>query len=138
MNSYVLHGSSVARPLSSMSFAGAPERRWKRSSFPNWRGRRGSSPPPNAIGLSPPKFWLASEEKRGTPPTKLRELAFDVLIALSAREIGATLIICNREDFAEIRKYKPFNVLYGKRLEKRAVLACWPCRAVLERAAINY
>jgi predicted nucleic acid-binding protein len=42
----------------------------------------------------------------------LRELAFDVLIALSARDIGATLITCNREDFAEIRKHKPFKVMY--------------------------
>lgn len=63
--------------------------------------------------------WIESGEiisliskKNGFGPAKMRELAFDVLIALSAREIGATLITCNRRDFAEIRKHKVFNVLY--------------------------
>jgi predicted nucleic acid-binding protein len=65
------------------------------------------------------RHWLESAEvlsrlgkKSGYGPTKLRELAFDVLIALSARDIGATLITCNREDFSEIRKHKFFKVLY--------------------------
>ena len=63
--------------------------------------------------------WLESAEilsrigrNSGYSPTKLRELAFDVLIALSTRDIGATLITCNREDFSEIRKHKFFKVLY--------------------------
>ena len=63
--------------------------------------------------------WLHSAEilsrigrKSGYGPSKLRELAFDVLIALSTREIGATLITCNRKDFSEIRKHKFFKVLY--------------------------
>jgi len=65
------------------------------------------------------RHWLESAEilsrigrKSGYGPTKLRELAFDVLIALSARDIGATLITCNREDFSEIRKHQFFKVLY--------------------------
>ena len=65
------------------------------------------------------RHWFESAEilsrvgrKQGCGPNKLRELAFDVLIALSARDIGATLITCNREDFAEIRKHKPFKVMY--------------------------
>ena len=65
------------------------------------------------------RHWFESAEilsrvgrKKGYGPNKLRELAFDVLIALSARDIGATLITCNREDFAEIRKHKPFKVMY--------------------------
>lgn len=65
------------------------------------------------------RHWLESAEllsrirrKRGYDPAKLRELAFDTLIALTAREIGATLITCNHDDFAEIRTYKPFKVLY--------------------------
>lgn len=65
------------------------------------------------------RHWFESAEvlsrigkNSGYGPTKLRELAFDVLIALSARDIGATLITCNREDFSEIRKYKFFKVLY--------------------------
>ncbi|MGH7274458.1 MAG: PIN domain-containing protein [Nitrospiria bacterium] len=52
------------------------------------------------------------ERRKGCGPNKLRELAFDVLIALSARDIGATLITCNEKDFAEIRKHKPFKVLH--------------------------
>ena len=65
------------------------------------------------------RHWLESAEilarigrKHGYAANKLRELAFDALIALCAREIGATLITCNQEDFAEIRKYKHFKVLY--------------------------
>jgi len=37
-------------------------------------------------------------------------LAFDVLIALSARDLGATLITCNRRDFEEIQRYRPFKL----------------------------
>ncbi len=65
------------------------------------------------------RHWLESAEilsvigrKRGYGPNKVRALAFDALIALSARDIGATLITCNREDFEEIHTYKPFKVLY--------------------------
>lgn len=63
--------------------------------------------------------WLESAEvlsrigaKMGYGPNKLRDLAFDTLIALSARDSGATLITCNREDFAEIGKYKAFKVIF--------------------------
>jgi predicted nucleic acid-binding protein len=65
------------------------------------------------------RHWLESAEilnristKKGYESIKLRELAFDVLIALSARDIGATLITCNKNDFSEIRKHVPFKVLY--------------------------
>ena len=50
--------------------------------------------------------------KKGYGASKLRDLAFDALIALSARDIGATVITCNRDDFAEIRKHRPYKVLY--------------------------
>lgn len=43
---------------------------------------------------------------------KIRELAFDTLIALSARSIGATLITCNEPDFQTIRRYLSFQVQY--------------------------
>lgn len=43
---------------------------------------------------------------------KIRELAFDVLIALSARSIGATLITCNEADFRAIGRYVTFDVAY--------------------------
>lgn len=63
--------------------------------------------------------WLESAEilsrkrrRKGYDPNKLRELAFDVLIALSARDVGATLITCNREDFAEIRNHTTFKVVF--------------------------
>ena len=63
--------------------------------------------------------WLEAGEilsqmskKNGYGPKKIREMAFDILIALSAREIGATLITCNQKDFAEIRKHKIFKVMY--------------------------
>ena len=65
------------------------------------------------------RHWLESAEilsamarKRGYGPNRLRQLAFDALIALSARDIGATLITRDREDFEEIRRHKPFRVLY--------------------------
>ena len=45
---------------------------------------------------------------------KIREVAFDVLIALSARSIGATVITCNESDFQVIRRRLPFHVLYWK------------------------
>lgn len=45
---------------------------------------------------------------------KIRELAFDVLIALAARSIGATLITCNETDFQAIRRHLSFNLLCWK------------------------
>ena len=63
--------------------------------------------------------WLESAEvlsrigaRRGYGANKLRELAFDTLIALSTRDYGATLISCNREDFTEIGKHVTFNVIF--------------------------
>jgi len=63
--------------------------------------------------------WLESVEilsrirrSKGYDLNKLRALAFDVLIALCARDIGGTLITCNQDDFSEIRKYTPFKVVY--------------------------
>ena len=43
---------------------------------------------------------------------KIRDLAFDVLIALSARSIGATVITSNVVDFRAIRRHLRFDVLY--------------------------
>jgi len=42
---------------------------------------------------------------------KTRELHFDVLIALTARRIGAYLITCNVDDFTAIRAYLDFNLI---------------------------
>lgn len=63
--------------------------------------------------------WLESAEilakiahKKGFSPVKLRDLAFDVLIALSAREIGATVVTCNHDDFSEILRHRSFKVIF--------------------------
>ena len=45
---------------------------------------------------------------------KLRELAFDVLIAMTARSIGATLITCNETDFQAVRRHLSFSLLCWK------------------------
>lgn len=42
---------------------------------------------------------------------KVRELAFDVLIALSARSIGASVITTNHADFQAIQRDVPFHLL---------------------------
>ena len=47
---------------------------------------------------------------KGFSPEKLRDLHFDVLIALTARNYGATVITSNRTDFDLIRKYKNFQL----------------------------
>jgi len=63
--------------------------------------------------------WLESaeilariRERKTYPASKLRDLAFDTLIALAARDVGAILVTCNREDFAEIGKYVAFRALF--------------------------
>ena len=62
------------------------------------------------------KNWLESgqilgkiQADRGFSPEKLRDLHFDVLIALTARTHGARLITTNRADFELIRKYREFK-----------------------------
>jgi predicted nucleic acid-binding protein len=45
---------------------------------------------------------------KGFEPVKLRNLHFDVLIALTARSHGARLITSNRADFELIRAYRDF------------------------------
>ena len=42
----------------------------------------------------------------------MRVLALDALIALSVRDIGVTLITCDRKDLEEIRKHKQFKAVY--------------------------
>ena len=41
----------------------------------------------------------------------VRELHFHVLIALTARRIGAYLITCNVDDFTAAREYLAFNLV---------------------------
>jgi predicted nucleic acid-binding protein len=63
------------------------------------------------------KNWLESGQilakiraDRGYTPEKLRDLHFDVLIALSARSYGARLITSNRIDFETINRYRKFEL----------------------------
>ena len=42
---------------------------------------------------------------------KTREIHFDVLIALSARHIGAVVITCNPADFTTIRQFMNFKLI---------------------------
>jgi predicted nucleic acid-binding protein len=46
----------------------------------------------------------------GFSPEKLRDLHFDVLIALTARSCGARVITANRADFSLIRRYRKFEL----------------------------
>jgi predicted nucleic acid-binding protein len=47
---------------------------------------------------------------RGLTPQRLRDLHFDVLIALTARAHGARLITSNGSDFDLIRAYREFTL----------------------------
>ena len=61
--------------------------------------------------------WLESGQilarmraDHGFESVKLRDLHFDVLIALTARSYGAKLITSNRADFELIREYRDFEL----------------------------
>ncbi len=65
------------------------------------------------------KHWLESAEvlsrmraRWGFTASKLRALAFDTLIALSARDAGAILVTCDQKDFAEIGQWIAFRTLF--------------------------
>ena len=49
-------------------------------------------------------------KEHGFTAEKLRDLHFDVLIALTARSHGARLVTSNRVDFELIRKYRLFSL----------------------------
>jgi len=52
--------------------------------------------------------WINKD--KGFTPAKLRDLHYDVLIALTARSNGATVISSNKSDFELIRSYREFNL----------------------------
>ena len=56
------------------------------------------------------KILARMQADHGFEPKKLRELHFDVLIALTARAHGARLITSNRTDFELIRGYRVFEL----------------------------
>ena len=64
------------------------------------------------------RIWLDSgavvtrlAAAKGYEQRKIQELSFDVLIALTARSIGATVITLNGQDFEDIRRYRRFRFL---------------------------
>jgi predicted nucleic acid-binding protein len=72
----------------------------------------------NHLILTPTeKNWLESGEilgkiyaGTGFMPDKLRDLHFDVLIALTARSHGARLVTSNRSDFEMINRYRKLQL----------------------------
>ena len=89
-----------------------------------WRGARSKSDQnllkaleKKAAVLAPTASnWLESGQillsmgsDHGLQPQKLRDLHFDILIALTARSHGATLITSNRRAFEMIHHYRPFS-----------------------------
>jgi predicted nucleic acid-binding protein len=56
------------------------------------------------------QILVAIRADKGFESAKLRDLHFDVLIALTARSDGATLITSNRADFELIREYRGFEL----------------------------
>jgi len=67
------------------------------------------------------QHWIKAAEvlrtirsKEHFDANKIRDLAFDVLIALSARSIGASVITCNESDFQTIRRYLPLHAIFWK------------------------
>ena len=64
------------------------------------------------------RIWLDSGEMvarlavaKGYEKRKIQELSFDVLIALTARSIGATVITLNGQDFEDIQRSRRFRLL---------------------------
>jgi predicted nucleic acid-binding protein len=64
------------------------------------------------------RIWLDSGDivshvaaAKGYERRKVQELSFDVLIALTARSIGATVITLNDRDFENIRQHRQFKLL---------------------------
>ena len=64
------------------------------------------------------QMWLDSGDivariaaGKGYEKRKIQELSSDVLIALTARSVGATVITLNTEDFEDIRRYRRFRLV---------------------------
>lgn len=90
-----------------------------------WRGATGAAEREflRSLGRNHPIFtpteknWLESgsllakiREDRGFSPAKLRDLHFDVLIAVTTRSHGARLITTNNTDFELINQYRKFQL----------------------------
>jgi predicted nucleic acid-binding protein len=58
------------------------------------------------------RVLAAMRSREGYEATRLRAVAFDVLIALSAKGIGATLLTSDAGDFAVIGRYVDVPIVY--------------------------
>ena len=63
-----------------------------------------------SILLESGKLLAKMRADKGCTSEKLRDLHFDVLIALTARSQGARLITSNRADFELIHQYRKFRL----------------------------
>ena len=66
--------------------------------------------PSESIWLESGKLLAKMRADKGFTSEKLRDLHFDVLIALTARSHGARLITSNRSDFELIHQYRKFHL----------------------------
>ena len=66
--------------------------------------------PSESILLESGKLLAKMRADKGFTSEKLRDLHFDVLIALTARSQGARLITSNRADFELIHQYRKFRL----------------------------
>ena len=74
------------------------------------KGRYSVLTPTAANWLESGQILARMRTDRGYERKKLRDLRFDVLIALTARAHGARVITSNRAEFELIRKYRDFKL----------------------------
>lgn len=67
--------------------------------------------PNEGAWLEPGQIVAKLADRHGYDVHKLCEIHLDVLIALTARHIGAVVITCNARDFQAIRAVKAFELL---------------------------
>lgn len=90
---------------------------WRGATKPNEQSFLKSLEKNHPILTPTEKSWLESGHllskirmDKGFSPEKLRDLHFDLLIALTARAFGARLITSNRGDFELIKSYRDFHL----------------------------
>jgi predicted nucleic acid-binding protein len=90
---------------------------WRGAANPSDREFLGALRRSHPILTPTEKNWLESGEilsriraDQGFAPAKLRDLHFDVLIALTALSHGARLITTNRTDFELISRYRQIKL----------------------------
>lgn len=76
------------------------------------RARTQVLPPTTAHWLQAAEVLGVIRRRERVETKRIRDLAFDALIALTARSIGAAVVTCDEADFSLLRRYLVFNVLY--------------------------